>query len=194
MAKIIKKEPVIHVKMKRKTRQLSEAEQIARKKYDGMTRREFNATKGKFAKQQPKARKGNFIVAALFYGNDTAQPHSFPVYEAALAHFDKLSINANISVLKLIEIVPVIDADGKQTNETKSKVLFQLNKTNQQFCNSKEEIIWRMKHGQQTEYRKKAIENSDTLMAAMANNNLEISRIVYYDGNPWWESARERRQ
>ena len=172
-------------------RALSEAEEAARKKYDGMTRREYKAKHSKFKSDPTTSRKGNFVVAALFYGNDTPQPTSFPVIGAALAHFDKLSKNANVSVLKLIEYTPKLDKDGNPTNESKASVLHQLNKTNQQFANSKVEHIWRRPDAL-TEYRKKAIENNDDLMRAFLNNGLVLSRSVYYDGNPWWATAKDR--
>ena len=149
------------------------------KKIETQTARQRRAANSKFKNADPNARKGNFEVAGLFYGNDMPQRTPFPNLAAALSHFARLSSNNNISVLKLVEYVPV-----EGSNQPNVKVLHQLMRTNQRYCNSKAEHIWR-KPGSATLMTDKAIYNSN-----VDPSRLEYVRTIYSDGRPWWEARQ----
>lgn len=142
------------------------------------TARSRRARTSKFRNRDPNYRKGNFAVLALYYGHDNAQSAPTDNLSKALAHYAALSVKTNILVLKLVEYTVV-----EGSNEPKTVVLHQLHKTNQRFVNSKRENIWRVP-GNNTEYTEDGLAKQK-----IGRNGLELSRIVYTDGSPWWERA-----
>lgn len=142
------------------------------------TARSRRARTSKFRNRDPNYRKGNFAVLALYYGHDTAQSAPTDNLSKALAHYAALSIKSNILVLKLVEYTTV-----EGSNETKTTVLHQLHKTNQRFLNSKKEMIWR-EPGKTVEYTEEGLAKQ-----RINRNGLELARVIYTDGSPWWERA-----
>lgn len=169
-----------------KQRTLSDAEQAARKKRNGMTRREFNAKHSKFANRAPKAENGSYEIVALFDGNPVPQTAPFPNVAAALARFERLSTNENIQSLKLIENRTAYDNNGNAVGLRQS-VLYSLVKTGQEFANSRIEALWRKKGGNSI-LKEKAVFASPSLTKAAANGELELFKFIAVGGNPWWET------
>lgn len=72
-----------------KQRTPTEAEEKARKKYGGLTRREYNAKHSKFANHRPTV-QGNFELIALFHNKLMPDTATFPNEAAAVARFDRV--------------------------------------------------------------------------------------------------------
>lgn len=160
-------------------RQLSEAEQIARNKYNGLTRRQYNAEHGKFSKanKAPKARVGSFFVVALFDGNPVPQQAPFPNDLAALARFEKLMTNPNVMELKLIESPP----------KSKTSTLYSFQRSGaQRFANSTVETLYAAK-GDNTLLSMKAIKQSDKLLDKFYNGEITAVKEYWSGGSAWWE-------
>lgn len=119
-----------------KTRTLSEAEQKARKKYEGLTRRQYNATEGRHAKHRRKSRNGSFEVVALFVGKTVPDTAPFPNEAAALARFDRLSTNPALLNVKVVEHRDVFNADNVLLGK-RSETLYALTTMAQEFANSR---------------------------------------------------------
>lgn len=84
-----------------KQRTLSEAEQKARKKYGGLTRREYRAKNSKFANHRPKS-LGNYELIAFFEGNPTPNTVTFPNESASVARYDRLHTNPALRSMRVI--------------------------------------------------------------------------------------------
>lgn len=163
-----------------KARTLSEPEQQARKKRDGLTAREFRAKHSKFKHVTTKNDVGSFEVQVLMYGNDLPQTAPFNNRHAALARFEKMTTNPNVSVVKLVQYTMAA------TGESKKNVLLQVVKTNQTFANSKTEIFYRRK-GSNDLFGKSAIEKQPALQKLYLEDALEVARYASVGGHPWWE-------
>lgn len=171
-----------------KIRELSDAEKTARKKYNGMTRREYNAKHGKFAKlgDRETDTNGQYEVVAMFFGNDKPQSAPLPSLNAAIARFQRLSSNENLIALKLIEHVVVYDKDGNATG-TRPVTLHSFTKTGQEFANSRIEALWRKKTDGSIVKDNLVMKNTALLKSA-ENGDLELYRFVAIGGQPWWET------
>lgn len=112
----------------KRQRELQDYEIVARKKYGGMTRRQYNLRNR--PARPAKSAAGSYTVRALFTSSPNPQEAPFPSEAAALARFDRLSTNpALISVSVLIE----------QTNSNGYKrqvAIYSLTKTGQEFAGS----------------------------------------------------------
>lgn len=151
--------------------------QAGKDRYGGLTAREYRAKRSKFAKRDENYRKGSFAVAALYFGNDKAQEMPCKDMADALSRFAAVIKNPNVLVVKLIEFTNV-----KDSNQPRAAVLHQFHKTNQQFCNSKVEYIWRIP-GSMTLLTDEGVKKQQ-----VHPNNLELARTNYTGGNAWWES------
>jgi hypothetical protein len=167
-----------------KQRELSEAETKARKKYDGMTRRQYNRTKGKFANLEPKSENGSFEVVTVFDGNPVEQTAPFPTMAAALSRFEKLSTNPNIRTLKVVKNVVTFNSKGEATGMNRVAI-HTLHRLGQQFANSRLETIYRRPGGNET-LTLKAIKGSPRLYELYATGQLEVVKQVATGGHPWW--------
>jgi len=151
--------------------------EAGKKRYDGLTAREYRQKHSKFAKRDGNYRPGSFAVAALYFGHDKAQEMPCKDMADALSRFAAIIKNPNVLVVKLIEFTAI-----KGSNESKTMVHHQYHKTNQQFCNSKVEHIWRIP-GSLTLLTDEGVKKQQ-----VHTNNLELARTVYTGGQPWWES------
>lgn len=84
-----------------KQRTLTEAEEKARKKYGGLTRRQYNAQNSKFANHR-QVTQGNFELIALFHGKVTPDTATFPNEAAVLARFDRLRSNPALRAIRVV--------------------------------------------------------------------------------------------
>lgn len=164
----------------KRTRELNEAEKKARQRYEGLTAREYRAKHSKFKKADPNYRKGSFIVTSLYYGHDQGQEAPVKTLTEAMAHYAATVKNRNALVVKVIELVK--NAEG----ETVRKVLHQYHNTNMQFINSKKEIIYRVE-GTTTLLTEKGV-----VKHQVPYSKLQVARVIYTDGSPWWDSSRDR--
>lgn len=158
-----------------KQRTLSEAEQAARKKYGGLTAREFRAKNSKF--NRPVTTSGSYDVEAIFDGNPVVQTAPFPNDAAAIARFERLSSNPNV-----LEVRVVQSKDGKRAT------IFSLKKGGQEFANSKTTTIYREPNGN-TMLTMKTIKASPRLTDAFLANKLEAVKHKAEGGQAWWERS-----
>lgn len=149
-----------------------------------LTARQRRAANSKFKNLDPNARKGEFEIEALFFGNDSPDKVNFPNLAAALSHFQKLSVNTNLSGVKLVEY-----KRNRETNDVVRDVLHQLTKTNQTFANSKVEIFYRRPNVKGV-FNMTAIKKSPALLRDYMDNKLEVARYMSVGGEPWWETLR----
>lgn len=160
----------------KRQRELREDEIAARKRYGGMTRRQYNATKR--PTYTPKGRTGSFVVRAIFRGNPQPQEAPFPNESAAVARFERLSTNESALSISVIETK--IDNNGNK----RQNVLYSLLRLGQEFANSKIETLYR---NGDTVVGLKAIKASPKLFDAYNNGNLEVHSYSAYGGEAWWE-------
>lgn len=160
--------------------------EAAKQRYGGLTAREYRAKNSKFKNADPNYRKGQFIISTLYFGHDQGQDAPCKSLSEAMAHYAATVKNRNALVVKVIELLPDYDKDGKLLPKPRRAVLHQYHNTNMQFGNSKKEIIYR-------------VEGSNTLLTekGVAKNQvpfskLEVARVIYTDGQPWWDSSRDR--
>lgn len=172
-----------------KIRELSDAEKTARKKYNGMTRREFNAKHGKFANHVAKTdTAGSFEVVAIFLGSeDKPQSAPFPNLDAALSRYNRICSNESLVAVKLVEEVAVL-MDGKAVG-TRQRVLHSFTRNNQEFANSRIEALWRKKSDGSLVKEAAALKNP-ALIKSAAEGGLELYKFVAIGGQPWWELRR----
>lgn len=176
-----------------KTRQLSEPEQKARSKRDGLTRRDYNAKHSKFAKQAPKTEAGDFEIVATFVGNPVPQTAPFPNLAAALARFSRLGGddsnkgNPDILDLRIIQN-KVIRNDKGEVVELRREAIYGFQRGgNQEFANSKVETLWKQSGSNGATLSMKQIRQSPKLTVAYTNGELEIAKQVVTGGQAWWE-------
>lgn len=154
--------------------------EAAKQRYGGLTAREYRAANSRFKNADPNYRKGSFIVTSLYYGHAQGQEAPVKTLTEAMAHYAATVKNRNALVVKVIELVK--NAEG----ETVRKVLHQYHNTNMQFINSKKEIIYRVEGSNTLLTEKGVVKNQ------VPYSKLEVARVIYTDGSPWWDSSRER--
>lgn len=160
----------------KRQRELREDEIAARKRYGGMTRRQYNASKR--PAYTPKSRTGSFVVRAIFRGNPKPQEIPFPNESAAVARFERLSTNENALSVSVIETR--LDSRGNK----RQSVIYSLLRLGQEFANSKVETLYR---SSDSVVGLKAIKASPKLLEAYCNGNLEVHSYLAYGGEAWWE-------
>lgn len=168
------------------SKQLSEAEQKARVKYKGLTRRDYNAAHSKFANHRPKSEDGSFEVVAMFNGNPAPQTAPFPNEAAALARFDMLQKNPAIYNLKAVKNVVAYNADGRPTG-MRPVTLYSLHRSGQEFANSKVEVLYRRPGGNDVFNTRHILTRPDLIQLYRAGQ-LEVAKRVITGGTPWWKS------
>jgi hypothetical protein len=84
-----------------KQRTLTEAEEKARKKYGGLTRRDYNAKNSKFANHRSTV-QGNFELVALFHGKPLPDTATFPNEAAVLARFERLCSSPALMAIRVV--------------------------------------------------------------------------------------------
>lgn len=156
---------------------------MAKTKETQLTARQRRAANSKF-NIDPNARKGEFEIEALFFDKDVPDMVTFPNLAAALSHFQKLSVNTNLSGVKLVEY-----KRNRETNDVTRSVLHQLTKTNQTFANSKVDILYRRPNVKGV-FNMTAIKKSPALLKDYMDNKLEVARYMSVGGEPWWETPR----
>ena len=170
-----------------KTRQLSEDELKARAKRKGLTRREFNAQHSKFAFKKPTTSAGDFEVVAIFEGNPAPQTAPFPNEAASLARFERLMSNPAVLDLKVIQKqVVVIPERGVSMLRRVALYSFQRG-GNQEFANSKTEILWKLKGTNGATFSDKQLWQSPKLAEAAIRGEIEVAKWLTHGGQAWWE-------
>lgn len=170
-----------------KQRTLSEDEQKARAKRKGLTRREFNAQHSKFVNKPPKTSAGDFEVVAIFDGNPAPQTAPFPNESAALARFERLLTNPNVMDLRVIQN-KVVTIPERNVSELRRVALYTFQRGgNQEFANSKTEILWRQRGSNGSTFSEKHIWQSPKLQKAAVNGELEVAKWLVHGGQAWWE-------
>lgn len=145
---------------------------LGRERYGGLTAKEHRAKHSKFKNADPNYRKGQFIISTLYYGHDQGQEAPVKTLSEAMAHYAATVKNRNALVVKVIEVV-----NGER------HLLHQYHNTNMQFNNSKEEIIWRVKDTNIT------LTEKGVAKQGLPYSKLEVARVIYTDGKPWWDSV-----
>ena len=160
--------------------------EAAKQRYGGLTARQYRAANSKFKKADPNYREGKFIVSSLYFGHDQGQEAPCKTLSEAMAHYAATVKNRNALVVKVIELLPAHDKDGKLLPKPRRAVLHQYHNTNMQFGNSKKEIIYRVE-GSTTLLTEKGVVKSQVPFS-----KLEVARVIYTEGSPWWDSSRDR--
>ena len=78
-------------------RKRTPTEHVALKKYEGMTRAQYNQSQ-----RRPATQTGSYTVRALFAGNPLPQEGSFPSEAAALSRFIRLSSNPDLLYVTIL--------------------------------------------------------------------------------------------
>lgn len=168
------------------SKQLSEAEQKARVKYKGLTRRQFNAEHSKFANHRPKSEDGSFEIVALFSGNPVPQTAPFPNEAAALVRFEMMRRNPAVHTVKVVKNVVNYNADGRPTG-MRPVVLYSLHRSGQEFANSKVETLYRRPGGNDVFNMRHILTRPDLIQLHQAQQ-LEVAKRIITGGTPWWAS------
>ncbi len=167
-------------------KELSESEQKARVKYKGLTRRQFNSQYSKFAGHRPKSENGSFEIVALFNGNPAPQTAPFPNEAAALTRFDVLRGNPAAHSIKIVKNVVEYGADGRAKG-LRPTTIYSLTRSGQEFANSKVELLYRRKGGNDV-FNMKHILSRPELAQLMLRGELEVAKRIITGGTPWWAS------
>lgn len=168
------------------SRQLSEAEQKARDKRGGLTRRQYNAANSKFANHRPKSENGSFEVVALYNDNPAPQTAPFPNEASALARFDTLRKNPDAYYLRVVKNEVIYGADGRPSG-MRQVTLYSLHRSGQEFANSRVETLYRRQGGNDV-FGMKHILSTPDLTALALVGQLEVAKKIIRGGTPWWAS------